>query len=285
MCSNEDNSGVEIFTWEVIDKPPTSAVPSGIISSGPAATFQFTPDAAGGYLIHLKTADLAGNVADDFRAFQVPEPSGYIIPPFGAGADALNFGGQSRGWAKYVEEMLRHLLTAGGGGTPGGSPGQVQFNNAGAFGGLAGGLTVVDTFVNRPATPAAGTRFIPTDGPGEWVYDGSTWRPYIDHAMGKSLPALGGFTGQNLGASSWTETQGRIVANGTSAGVEMRAYVRAAADPATLSVTAHVRPVSPKMVGSNIPSGAYPTSGIVAWDSVSDRSFSLTVGDWDSLVE
>ena len=110
VVTNGDNSNVAIFTWEVIDKPPTSAVPTGVVAVGAVPSYSFTPDQPGGYLIHLTVVDLAGNRAEDFRVFQVPEPSGHIIPPFDALAPALNFGGQTRGWAKYQEELLRFLL-------------------------------------------------------------------------------------------------------------------------------------------------------------------------------
>ena len=124
VVTNADNSNVEIFQWEVIDKPPTSAVPSGIVAVGPVSSFTFVPDQPGGYHIHLRTTDLAGNTSDDFRVFQVPEPSGYVIPPFDALAPALNFSGQKRGWAKAMEELLRHLLAGAGGG------GAVVFDDA-----------------------------------------------------------------------------------------------------------------------------------------------------------
>lgn len=116
QVSNEDNSNVESWEWEVVDKPPTSAVPSGVVASGNVPIFDFTPDQPGGYHLHLTVIDIAGNKSQDFRVFQVPEPSGYIIPPFDAEAPALNFGGQKRGWAKYAEELLRFLLTGSGGG-------------------------------------------------------------------------------------------------------------------------------------------------------------------------
>lgn len=118
-CSNDDNSNVALFEWEMVDRPPTSAVPLGIVAVGTVPTFQFVPDQRGGYLLHLTVTDLAGNRAEDFRVFQVPETTGHLIPPFSALAPALNFAGQLRGWAKPLEELLRFLL-AGGGSSGGG---------------------------------------------------------------------------------------------------------------------------------------------------------------------
>jgi len=114
VVTNGDNSNVLSWTWTVGDRPPTSTVPLGVIAAGSVPTVSFTPDVAGGYLIELSVVDLAGNRATDRRVFQVPEASGYLIPPFEAEAPALNFGGQARGWAKSQEELLRFLLAGAG---------------------------------------------------------------------------------------------------------------------------------------------------------------------------
>lgn len=45
-----------------------------------------------------------------------------------------------------VRAKLNELIQSGGGGTPGGSNGQLQYNNSGAFGGLTmGGDATIDT--------------------------------------------------------------------------------------------------------------------------------------------
>jgi len=114
VASNGNNAGVVTWAWSVIDKPPGSTVAGpGLVSSSP--TFSFAPDVRGGYLLELTVRDAQGVSSTDRRVFQVTEASGYIIPPFEAKASAFNFGGQTRGWAKYLEELLRFLIAGIGG--------------------------------------------------------------------------------------------------------------------------------------------------------------------------
>lgn len=117
VVTNENNNSVETYIWEMVDAPPASTVAVGVMASGSVTSVTFTPDSPGGYLVRLTVIDLAGNKSVDIRAFQILEPSGYLIPAFEANANALNFGGQTRGWAKYLEDMLRYLLLGGGGGS------------------------------------------------------------------------------------------------------------------------------------------------------------------------
>lgn len=109
-ASSDANQNVDSWQWEWIDVPPGSGLVVGIASSGQVPTFSFTPplNVPGGYHLHLTVRDSAGNAAEDFRVFQVPEYDGRIIVPFAALAPALNFGGQLRGWAKYEEERERY---------------------------------------------------------------------------------------------------------------------------------------------------------------------------------
>ena len=110
------NVGVARWKFEVLDVPPTSSVPTGVVQDGGISTYSFTPDLPGGYLVRLTTY-AAGNVAQasDARCFGVPETSGRFVPPFTPrtelGDAVLNFGGQSRGWAKYLEDWLHYLDT------------------------------------------------------------------------------------------------------------------------------------------------------------------------------
>lgn len=113
---NQNNSEVVNSTFELLDVPAASALARGIIQDGALVSVQFTPDVRGCYLVRLTTKDLAGNQAIDVRTFGVLETTGRLIPPFLGQADAMNFSGQTRGWAKYLEQYLHAVDTGGGGG-------------------------------------------------------------------------------------------------------------------------------------------------------------------------
>ena len=104
--NNSNNSQVATSTFEVIDAPPGSIIPVGVVQTGSLKSFVFTPDLRGGYEFHLTTTDVFGNFAEDFRVFQVLEVTGRLIPPFKADAVSLNFGGQKLGWAPYLRAYL-----------------------------------------------------------------------------------------------------------------------------------------------------------------------------------
>lgn len=111
--SSADNTDVATWEWSTIDKPPgSSAVPLGIFST--ANAFTFAPDVRGGYHFQLKVRDINGIESTQRRVFQVAETSGYVIPPFDAMGPSLNFSGNTRGWAKYLEELLRFTLASSG---------------------------------------------------------------------------------------------------------------------------------------------------------------------------
>lgn len=109
ICTNGDNTNVVSWSWVMVDVPPGSAVATGTFSSSSVGSFN--PDLPGGYLVRETTHDNLGNVYTDDRAVLVPEDSIYnrIIAPFMAVADALNVGGQTRGWATFMEPYL-HVL-------------------------------------------------------------------------------------------------------------------------------------------------------------------------------
>lgn len=107
--SNGDNTNVVDWTWTVIDVPPPSAVPLGVLAAGFVPTTSFTPDVPGGYEIDLVVKDALGVTARDRRVFQVPEPNGLLIPPFLATDLQLNFAGETRGWSPIMEGWL-HIL-------------------------------------------------------------------------------------------------------------------------------------------------------------------------------
>lgn len=115
VASNGNNASVVRWKWSMVGTPGGSSVPTGLISDGTTPTATFTPDVAGGYHVELVTFDASGAQKIDRRVFLVPEVSGRKIAPFDAEAPALNFLGQTRGWAPFMEEYCRFvdLLSAG----------------------------------------------------------------------------------------------------------------------------------------------------------------------------
>jgi len=115
--SNGNDANVVRWKFEVLDVPPGSIVPVGVVQDGVLSTFTFLPDLRGGYLGRI-TVFSAGNVdsAHDARTFGVKEVSTRFIPSFCPrsefGDDVLNFGGQLRGWAQYMEEWLHAIDVA-----------------------------------------------------------------------------------------------------------------------------------------------------------------------------
>lgn len=114
--SNGVNTGVVRWVFEVLAVPTGSAVPIGVAQDGPLSTWTFSPDVTGGYLVKV-TVYSSGDQeqATDARCFGVPELSGHFIPPFTPrdefGDAVLNFGGQTRGWAVYLETWLKYVDT------------------------------------------------------------------------------------------------------------------------------------------------------------------------------
>ncbi len=109
-CTNGSDAGPVVnWQWTVVGVPEASALTKGTKLDGTIASYTFVPDVAGGYCLELVTRDGAGNQATDLRVFLVPEASGRYVPPFGAPGSALNFSGQTSGWAPYLDAYLRHV--------------------------------------------------------------------------------------------------------------------------------------------------------------------------------
>lgn len=110
-CTNDDNTDIASWTWQIVDAPPGSIVPIGTFSTSSSGTF--TPDAGlegVGYLVKLTTVDDDGVVASDTRAVVIENSYGRAIPPFSAEADAMNVGGQERGWAAETLEAYLSVI-------------------------------------------------------------------------------------------------------------------------------------------------------------------------------
>lgn len=105
VASNGNDSNVVTWTWTMVDVAQGSALSTGVIATGAVPNVSFSPDVPGGYLLSLTTTDNSGNTAVDYRAFQVPETTGRIIPPFKGTNQSLNFiisGVMNlRGWAPF----------------------------------------------------------------------------------------------------------------------------------------------------------------------------------------
>lgn len=111
--ANHNDANVSNWKFEMLDVPPASSVPVGTMLDGAGTTAAFTPDATGCYLVRLTVTDWTGKKTRSTPlAFGILETNGRLIPPAGAIDKSLNFSGQTRGWAKYLEEWLG-LLTAG----------------------------------------------------------------------------------------------------------------------------------------------------------------------------
>ena len=115
-ATNDDDTDVASYEFTMLDVPPDSAVPTGVITSGaPPSTASFTPDVAGSYRVRLKVTAVSTGLTDtDIRIFGVRNARGIIIPPYQRNPDPLpllgtgiagekpdeqNYGGQARGWA------------------------------------------------------------------------------------------------------------------------------------------------------------------------------------------
>lgn len=125
VFSNSDNSEVVLWKYELVYRPPGSAVPLAVQGPNTTATFNMgTPTALkpGCYRVRLTVTDALGNEDVDIRCFAVPTVNqAWLIPPdqrlppplplegLGAKPDEMNFGGQAFGWTGD-DDATRHLL-------------------------------------------------------------------------------------------------------------------------------------------------------------------------------
>lgn len=203
IVSNGDDTNVENWEYEVVDVPPTSTVATGVQSDGGVPSYTFTPDIAGGYLLHIVVTDADGNTAEDYRVFQVYETSGRIIPPFKATDIALNFiiSGHmnTRGWATFQGAYDKEVdvLAAAGGGTPTGTG--FPHVTAGVQDPAARAVNLASSDVsNVLALANGGLGFASASSPGEvrWT-NGLT--PFLDQAAPTTDVATHNFTVQPQG--------------------------------------------------------------------------------------
>jgi len=118
-CENVGEGTPSSFTWSLLGVPGGSGLSLGVFANNYSPVAYFTPDIRGGYEVELTVTDTSGAQVTTRKAFMIPETSGYIIPPFKAGPESLNVGGQLLGWTPFMESWLRALndvLVNGGGG-------------------------------------------------------------------------------------------------------------------------------------------------------------------------
>jgi len=110
---NGNNTGVVTWTFSMLAVPVGSALPIGVQQTGATPTWSFTPDVTGCYRVQVTVADNATptpNTNTDVRVFGIAEPSGRLIPGFGASASDMNFGGSNtQGWAPAVDAFLKRV--------------------------------------------------------------------------------------------------------------------------------------------------------------------------------
>lgn len=104
VCSNGNDTGVSTWTWTVAASPPTSAIAPG--TGGTGATFTFTPDVVGCYLLALQLLGSDESEATDVRAFGIVQPNGLLIPPFSGTSGSLNFSSVTTGWDPIMRAWL-----------------------------------------------------------------------------------------------------------------------------------------------------------------------------------
>lgn len=110
--SNDNNTGVVRWTYELLNVPNGSALTPGILSDGAVPTAILTPDTVlsevhGCYRLKLTVYDSGGVTSSNIRNFAIGTPNHlWILPSFLAVADEMNFGGQLEGWKKYVNDVL-----------------------------------------------------------------------------------------------------------------------------------------------------------------------------------
>jgi hypothetical protein len=112
----ENGSNLDVIRWtfELLDTPIGSALVPGVLSSGITPTASFTPDSGpitpGCYKVKLTVLGADGSYDCDIRNFAVPtETYGWILPPFRATADEMNFPGNTEGWETLLNQALLDL--------------------------------------------------------------------------------------------------------------------------------------------------------------------------------
>jgi len=113
--SNQDDTDVTTWHYEIMSSPYNSSVAAAVLSDGAAPTAAFTPDVSGSYRILEYVKDSSNNVSSQIRVLGVKNSRGWIVPAFDGVAIEHNFGGQIRGWVGddsvcLVDRILDDIL-------------------------------------------------------------------------------------------------------------------------------------------------------------------------------
>jgi hypothetical protein len=150
VLSNGDDTNAVSWSWQLLDKPATSALSIGVILQGAAAaTATFTPDVPGCYRVQL-TVQSSNRSVQQTRVFGVRNSRGWLQSPYAADPSEMNFAGNARGVTAYTDEIYADLKTvadAGGGGS-------VTF--AGDLGGSSSSQNVVSLGTGAASVSTAG---------------------------------------------------------------------------------------------------------------------------------
>jgi hypothetical protein len=131
--SNEENSGVTVWSWRLLASPPSSTAG---LTTPTASTCAFTPDVAGSYLIQLL---LNGRIRATAIAAVKTSYLGLRIP---ATRETIELGG----WEKAIQELIRQLE---------------QGIQSGTFVGLTDGPgSIVSEYVPIGVIPESGPAFL-----------------------------------------------------------------------------------------------------------------------------
>lgn len=109
--SNDDDTGVRLWRWALIGKPPGS---TATLTSSTNPTTTLTPDIEGSYLVELQVNGGIGGEKQR-RIAAVLDSNGFRYPAPGEG-DEFNEGGNTDGYAPALDNIIRTNASGGGAG-------------------------------------------------------------------------------------------------------------------------------------------------------------------------
>jgi hypothetical protein len=237
--------------------------PNGVPYGGGSMSAVCVPGSAGGYRLGGQpyscqvgdaTLDATGSFTVNFGSnasilpagtqwqITVRSNPGGVAPPWGTGAQAFTVTMTISGATQNISSTLNAAAPAltqtfsSGGGTPGGSSGQIQFNNAGSFGGIAGSSVTAATGATTLTAQAIGTTPLAIDGAtGQTATlldinnqaTGSADTPFVVRGLGlgsftpAASPALGHFFLNNQTSFAWVISNATADTNKGAAGLSI----------------------------------------------------------------